>query len=60
MGLHAARIVIAFVALFLVPAQAMYGPHSQVAVLNPSNFKSTVLDSDQMWLVEFYAPWCAT
>jgi len=31
---------------------------SRVVNLNAANFKSQVLDSDEMWFVEFYAPWC--
>ncbi|RWS20282.1 Protein disulfide-isomerase A6-like protein, partial [Leptotrombidium deliense] len=29
-----------------------------VIELTDSNFKETVLESDEMWLVEFFAPWC--
>ncbi|VEN61018.1 unnamed protein product [Callosobruchus maculatus] len=29
-----------------------------VIELTGSNFKRLVIDSDDMWLVEFYAPWC--
>lgn len=29
-----------------------------VIELNPSNFNREVLQSDSLWLVEFYAPWC--
>jgi protein disulfide-isomerase A6 len=29
-----------------------------VVELTDSNFESTVLDSDDIWLVEFFAPWC--
>ncbi|CAB4059086.1 PDIA6 [Lepeophtheirus salmonis] len=29
-----------------------------VVELTDSNFKKEVLDSDDMWLVEFFAPWC--
>ena len=31
---------------------------SDVVVLTESNFESQVLSSDDLWLVEFYAPWC--
>ena len=26
--------------------------------LTESNFKKLVLQSDDMWLIEFFAPWC--
>ena len=31
---------------------------SDVIELNPSNFQSRVIDSEYVWIVEFYAPWC--
>lgn len=36
----------------------MQGDTKDVIELTDSNFKETVLDSTDMWLVEFYAPWC--
>ncbi|KAH9372466.1 hypothetical protein HPB48_011316 [Haemaphysalis longicornis] len=39
-------------------ALAMYGPHTEVVDLSPANFKNRVVDSDEVWIVEFYAPWC--
>ena len=33
------------------------GDSKDVIELTDSNFDSTVLDSDDIWLVEFYAPW---
>lgn len=37
---------------------SFYGSNDKVVNLDPSNFKSKVLDSDELWLIEFYAPWC--
>ncbi|CAA0837095.1 Protein disulfide-isomerase like 2-2 [Striga hermonthica] len=37
---------------------ALYGPSSPVVQLNPNNFKSKVLNSNSVVLVEFFAPWC--
>eukprot|EP00475_Leptophrys_vorax_P000642 TRINITY_DN10361_c2_g1_i1.p1 TRINITY_DN10361_c2_g1~~TRINITY_DN10361_c2_g1_i1.p1 ORF type:complete len:448 (-),score=40.14 TRINITY_DN10361_c2_g1_i1:43-1386(-) len=37
---------------------ALYGPSSDVALLSPSSFKSTVVESGDVVLVEFFAPWC--
>lgn len=34
------------------------GSKKDVVELNDDNFDSTVLDSDDVWLVEFFAPWC--
>ena len=38
--------------------QALYTSSSPVVKLTKDNFKKLVLDSDQLWFVEFYAPWC--
>ncbi|CAA0165972.1 unnamed protein product [Arabidopsis thaliana] len=37
---------------------ALYGSSSPVIQLTPSNFKSKVLNSNGVVLVEFFAPWC--
>ncbi|XP_015881416.2 protein disulfide isomerase-like 2-3 [Ziziphus jujuba] len=37
---------------------ALYGPSSPVIQLTASNFKSKVLNSNGVVLVEFFAPWC--
>jgi DnaJ family protein C protein 10 len=31
---------------------------STVEELTPDSFQHRVLDSDEPWLVDFYAPWC--
>nr|KAG5692877.1 hypothetical protein BaRGS_002312 [Batillaria attramentaria] len=36
---------------------AMYG-NDDVVELTPSNFHNKVIQGDELWLVEFYAPWC--
>ncbi|CAL0307534.1 unnamed protein product [Lupinus luteus] len=41
-----------------VPSFALYGASSPVLQLTPSNFKSKVLNSTGVVLVEFFAPWC--
>ncbi|XP_028295238.1 protein disulfide-isomerase A6 [Gouania willdenowi] len=38
--------------------QALYSSSDDVIELTPSNFKREVIQSDSLWLVEFYAPWC--
>ncbi|KHN44746.1 Protein disulfide isomerase-like 2-3 [Glycine soja] len=42
----------------LTPSHALYGASSPVLQLTPSNFKSKVLNSNGVVLVEFFAPWC--
>ncbi|XP_015591671.1 protein disulfide-isomerase A6 homolog isoform X2 [Cephus cinctus] len=45
--------------MFLVKeAFSMYSSNSDVIDLKPNNFDSNVLHSDNVWIVEFYAPWC--
>ncbi|GIX66927.1 protein disulfide-isomerase A6 homolog [Caerostris extrusa] len=49
-------------AIFFLPLLctvfAFYDNNKDVVELNPSTFPSRVLDSDEIWIVEFYAPWC--
>lgn len=47
-----------FLATLVAASHALYGPNSDVVELTANNFKHKVLDSDAIWLVEFYAPWC--
>ena len=35
-----------------------YSVNSSVIQLNSKNFEGFVLNSDELWMVEFYAPWC--
>lgn len=37
---------------------AFYEGNSAVVQLDPNNFDKLVTNSDEIWLVEFYAPWC--
>ncbi|KAM0955864.1 hypothetical protein ACFX1X_024508 [Malus domestica] len=54
---RAVPIIFLFFFVFSV-CDALYGPSSPVLQLTPSNFKSKVLDSNRVVLVEFFAPWC--
>lgn len=47
-----------FVALLINRADAHDDWGGNVVTLTESNFDSKVLDSDDLWLVNFYAPWC--
>ncbi|KAM9435977.1 protein disulfide-isomerase A6 [Clarias gariepinus] len=42
----------------VLSVHALYSASDNVIELNPSNFNREVLQSDSLWLVEFYAPWC--
>ncbi|KAF7645607.1 hypothetical protein LDENG_00201250 [Lucifuga dentata] len=42
----------------VLTAHSLYSAGDDVVELNPSNFNKEVIQSDSLWLVEFYAPWC--
>lgn len=44
--------------MLVVGANCMYASNSAVIDLRPNNFDNLVLNSDHIWVVEFYAPWC--
>lgn len=44
--------------LILAAASALYSKDSAVVHLNANNFDELVLKSKDIWLIEFYAPWC--
>jgi len=46
------------VTVLLPLISAFYGSNDKVVNLNPSNFNDKVINSDELWLIEFYAPWC--
>lgn len=46
------------VAALFNTCSALYTSSSPVVKLTKDNFKKLVLDSDQLWMVEFFAPWC--
>ncbi|KAL3289768.1 hypothetical protein HHI36_023163 [Cryptolaemus montrouzieri] len=37
---------------------ALYGSNSDVVELTESNFDKLVIKGDEIWIVEFFAPWC--
>jgi len=44
--------------LGLSAVSALYSPSDDVVELTASNFNSKVVNGDEVWMVEFYAPWC--
>lgn len=44
--------------LCAVGSYGLYDSSSDVVELTPSNFDRLVTNSDEVWIVEFYAPWC--
>ncbi|CAL1543731.1 unnamed protein product [Lymnaea stagnalis] len=45
-------------ALLVSSAHCFYGAGDDVIELTPSNFHKAVIDSSDIWFIEFYAPWC--
>jgi len=50
--------LVILVSFLCVVTTALYPSSSDVVDLTPSNFDKQVKQSDEVWLVEFYAPWC--
>uniref|UniRef100_H2ZM63 Protein disulfide-isomerase A6 n=1 Tax=Ciona savignyi TaxID=51511 RepID=H2ZM63_CIOSA len=47
--------------LLLIGVSCSHGFYSNdeyVVELTPSNFESEVINSKELWMIEFYAPWC--
>jgi len=45
-------------ALVVANVNGLYDASDDVVQLTPSNFHKLVVDSSDLWFVEFYAPWC--
>lgn len=51
-------IQILFILLFSYQVFGLYPSSSSVIELTESNFDKLVVNSDEIWIVEFFAPWC--
>jgi len=51
-------VVILFLIQSIVLGAGLYDKNSKVIQLNAKNFDQLVFNSDHVWIVEFYAPWC--
>jgi thiol-disulfide isomerase/thioredoxin len=49
---------LALMATVVSAGAGLYGPKEAVVELTASNFQKEVIQSADVWLVEFYAPWC--
>ncbi|XP_053381773.1 protein disulfide-isomerase A6 homolog [Mercenaria mercenaria] len=45
-------------ALCVTTCSCLYSSTDDVVELTPSNFHKLVMNGDELWLIEFYAPWC--
>lgn len=50
--------VLRLISAVLGVANALFSASDDVVELTQSNFASKVTKSDELWIVEFYAPWC--
>ena len=50
--------IVLFAFGIIVSVNAFYSPSDDVIQLDPSNFDHLVVQSSDVWIVEFYAPWC--
>ncbi|XP_012869009.1 PREDICTED: protein disulfide-isomerase A6 [Dipodomys ordii] len=58
-SLHASVVILGLVSCALILAvSGLYSSSDDVIELTPSNFNREVIQSNGLWLVEFYAPWC--
>lgn len=55
--LHFVLYFIAVVPLLGTLCSALYSSSDDVVELTEANFKTRVLQSNDLWFVEFYAPW---
>ena len=44
--------------LLVGTCQCLYDAKSPVVKLTKDNFKKLVLEGDELWFIEFFAPWC--
>ena len=51
------RCLLFLTLLFPLISAGFYGAGDKVVELDDSNFDKTVLKGNDIWLVEFYAPW---
>ena len=50
---------IMMIAIFFISmSYSLYSSNSNVVLLNSSNFNKEVVNSGDLYMVEFYAPWC--
>lgn len=50
--------IVGVLALYVTTCTCLYSSTDDVVELTPNNFQRLVINSDELWIVEFYAPWC--
>ena len=51
-------MIFALLAIFPLLTAALYSAGDAVITLSSRNFDKEVTDSESVWIVEFFAPWC--
>ena len=51
-------IIFCFLLAFATVGSAFYESGSKVVKLTAANFREKVINSNELWFIEFYAPWC--
>ncbi|KAK6030645.1 protein disulfide-isomerase domain protein [Ostertagia ostertagi] len=57
-GSDRSLLALAGTVFLLSLCNALYTSKDDVVELTANNFQSKVINSDEIWVVEFYAPWC--
>jgi len=52
------KLLIGVLSVLVGGSLALYPSNGDVVELNDNNFQSKVINGDEVWIVEFYAPWC--
>jgi len=52
------KLLLFTIGLVVGAANALYSRSDDVIQLTASNFQEKVVKGDEIWIVEFYAPWC--
>jgi protein disulfide-isomerase A6 len=50
--------VVLFAFGIIVSVNGFYSSNDDVVQLDPTNFDHLVMQSSELWIVEFYASWC--
>jgi len=54
----AIKILFLILSLHINLINCLYSSTSSVVILRPDNFDKLVINSNDLWIVEFFAPWC--
>lgn len=58
MSIQQPKTLLIILILYISTTNSLYSSTSNVISLTESNFNEKVINSNELWLIEFYAPWC--